>query len=272
MFNEFIELFSYSFVTRALIAGTLISLCAAVLGVVLVLKKYALIGHALADVGFASLSLALALKLSPIYVSFPLVILASFVIMFISQKKGVEGDIAIGVAATGSMAAGIIITSLTSGFNIDVSNYMFGSVLAMDVNDVYIGMILAVVILVVFVLMYNRLFIVTFDEKFAEACGINVTFYRFVISLLTAVTIVIGMRMMGTMLISSLVIFPAMSAQKIASSFKRVIISAGIISACCFVVGFFVSFLLNFPTGASVVVVNVVVLAILTLVKRIKTA
>ncbi len=261
-FEQVIQIFSYPFVIRAIIIGVLISLCASLLGVILVLKKYSLIGHGLADVGFASLSLAVALGLPPLYVSMPVVIIASFIIMAVSQNKGVQGDVAIGIAATVSLSFGVIITALTKGFNIDVYNYMFGSILAMNQSDLLLSSTLAIVVICLYILFYNRLFIITCDEDFARASGINVTFYQFLISFLTALTVVIGMRMMGTLLISSLIIFPAITARRVVKSFKVMVVLSAIISVVCFIAGILVSFIFNLPTGASIVIVNVVVMII----------
>ena len=257
-----------TFVQRALLVGTLVSLCAALLGVILVLKHYSMIGHGLAEVGFAALSLALALGLPPLYVSIPIVVTASFLIMLISQKQGVHGDVAIAVISTGALALGIIITAVTRGFNIDVYNYMFGSILAMSAEDVWLSIILSVVVIFLYLLFYNRLFLITYDETYAKASGINVTFYQFLISFLTALTIVLGMRIMGTMLISSLIIFPALIARRLVSSFKKAIIVSAIASIICFVLGILLSFVINLPTGASIVAVNAVVLLLATIFSK----
>ena len=267
--QDLIEIFQADFVWRALIAGIMISLSAALLGVILMLKRYSLIGHALADVGFASLSIAVAVGWSPLYVSLPIVIVASFLIMLISQKRAVNGDVAIGMVATASLAAGVIITNLTRGFNIDVYSYMFGSILSISKADVWRSTLLSFAVIAVFIVFYNRLFAVTFDESFARAGGIPVTFYQFLISLLTAVAIVIGMRMIGTMLISSLIIFPAVTAKKLAPGFKGVIFASALISVICFIAGFVLSCLYDLPAGASIVMTNVILLCAVSLLKYI---
>ncbi len=262
------ELFTTPFIMLALVTGILISFCAALLGVILVLKRYSMIGHGLADVAFAAVSLAVALGLQPsdhIFVTLPVVVAASFVIMQLS-KRGTKGDVAIGMVSTGSLAAGIIITAVAGGFNVDVSNYMFGSILASTKYDMYMALFLTVFVLAVFIVFYNRLFIITYDESYAEASGINVTFYQFLISFLTALTIVIGMKIMGTLLISSLIIFPAITAKRLVGSFKRLIgLSAAISVVCCFS-GFCLSYFCNLPIGASIVMSNIVLCALASLV------
>ncbi len=267
--NKFIDILSYPFMSRALIVGILVCLCASLLGVILVLKRYSLIGHGLADVGFASLSLAMATGISPIYISTPIVIITSFIIMYISQRKQINGDVAIGVFSTGALAFGVIITALSNGLNMDVYSYMFGSILAMTNTDVTMSIILSIIVITIFIIFYNRLFIVTVDENFARAGGINVTFYQFLISFLTALTVVIGMRMMGTLLISSLIIFPAVIAKKFARSFKGLIIFSAIISIFCFIIGMFISFLFSLPTGAGIVFINILTMVTCSIINVI---
>ncbi len=260
--DQIIQTIALPFVIRSLIVGIMISLSAALLGVILVLKRYSLIGHGLADVGFGAASLALALGISPLYISVPIVIIASFIIMAVSQNKGINGDVAIGVVSTGSLCFGVIITALTKGFNMDVLSYMFGSVLTAGNSDVFFSIALAAVVIGMFFLFYNRLFLITSDESFARASGINVTMYQFLISFLTAVTVVIGMRMMGTLLISSLIIFPTITARKLVNSFKSLVILSGCVSVFCFIVGIIISFAANLPIGASVVAVNIIMMII----------
>ena len=180
--TQLIEALSYPFVQRAIAAGVMISLCAALLGVILVLKQYSLIGHGLGDVGFASTSLAVALGLPVMAVSIPIVVIAACLIMFWSQRSKTGGDTAIGMVATGALSIGVIITAMSSGFNVDVNGYMFGSILAMSREDVIFSVVLSIVILVLFVVFYNRLFLITFDENFAKASGIRVGFYQFLIA------------------------------------------------------------------------------------------
>lgn len=258
--NEIIDILSYPFMIRAIIVGILVSFCAALLGVILVLKRYALIGHGLSDVGFAALSLATAIGVSPIYIATPIVIFASFIIMYISQSKKINGDIAIGIFSTGALSFGVIITAFSRGFNMDVYSYMFGSILAMNRTDLFVSLFLSVIVIFVFILFYNRLFIISSDENFARAIGINIRFYQFLISLLTAVTVAVGMRMMGTLLISSLIIFPAFIAKKLVRSFKYLVILSALFSIFCFVFGLIASLIFDLPTGAGIVLVNIIVL------------
>lgn len=267
--NGLISVLSYPFMSRAIIVGILVSLCASLLGVILVLKRYSLIGHGLSDVGFASLSFAMTVGASPILVAMPLVIISSFVIMYVSQNKKINGDIAIGIFSTSALAFGVIVTALSKGFNMDVYSYMFGSILAMSQVDVILSIILSIVVISIFIVFYNRLFLVTADEDFAKAIGINITFYQFLISFLTALTVVIGMRMMGTLLISSLIIFPAFIAKKFVRSFKYLVISSAFFSIFCFICGLLISFLFNLPTGAGIVLVNIITLLLSSIITNV---
>ncbi|MDU1414203.1 MAG: metal ABC transporter permease [Clostridium sp.] len=269
MFNVIQQLLSYSFIVRALIVGILVSLCAALLGVSLVLKRYSMIGDGLSHVGFGALSIAMALNLAPLQVSVPVVVVAAFLLLRISENSKIKGDAAIALIATSSLAIGVIVTSLTTGMNIDVYNYMFGSILAMSKSDVYTSIILSVVVILLFVLFYNKIFAVTFDENFAKATGTNTNIYNMLIAFLTAITIVVGMRIMGTLLISSLIIFPALTSMRIFKSFKGVVISSAIISIICFVIGIMTSFQFSLPAGASIVVINIVVFTIFYLIGKI---
>lgn len=265
----FIELLKYPFMQRAIVCGIAISFCAALIGVILVLKRYSMIGHGLGEVAFAALSLALVLGLPEMYIAIPIVIIASFIILIISQKKGESGDITIALVSAGALAFGVIITSLTNGFNIDVYNYMFGSILTMKISDVIVSIVLSIILVAVYIIFYNRFFMITYDEKYAKVCGINVTFYQFLIALFTAVVVVIGMRMMGTLLISSLIVFPAIIARKLTTSFKSMSIMSVIISILCFLFGLTISSILNLPTGASIVMVYIAVLIISIIWKKV---
>lgn len=256
--NVLSEMLSYPFMVRALFGGMLVSLCASLLGVSLVLKRYSMIGDGLSHVSFGALSIALAMGWSPLKVSIPVVVLAAFFLLRITENSRIKSDAAIAMISASSLAIGIIVTSLTTGMTTDVSSYMFGSILAMTKEDVVLSAVLCIIVLGLFVLCYNQVFAVTFDENFAKATGVNVGAYNMLISVLTAVTIVLGMRMMGAMLISSLVIFPCLTSMRVFKSFTSVVISSGILSLLCFLLGMMASYQFSTPAGASVVVVNLI--------------
>ena len=259
-------LFSYPFIQRALIAGTLVALCSALLGVSLVLKRYSMIGDGLSHVGFGAMAVAMALGAAPLAVAMPVVILAAFFLLRLSSHGSrLAGDSAIALVSSGALAIGVTATSLSSGSNVDVMNYLFGSILTMTAADVRLAAVLSLAVLLLFVLLYHRIFAVTFDETFARATGIRANLYNMVLALLTAVTIVIGMRLMGTLLISSLIIFPALGAMRVSRSFFGVAVGAAVLSVICFWVGVLASFLLSTPTGASVVLVDLAAFLLLSL-------
>jgi zinc transport system permease protein len=250
------ELFSYSFVVRAIIVGVCVSLCASLLGLPLVLRRYSMIGDGLSHVGFGTLAIAIPLGFSPLKVSIPLVMLAAFLLLRIREHSKLRGDAAIAIISCSSLAIGVIIMSMTVGMNTDICNYLFGSILAIKQEEVYLCVAISVVIFALFAFFYNKIFAVIFDESYAKASGTNIEFYNMLLALLTAVIIVIGMRIMGAMLISSLIIFPALTSMRLLKTFKSVIICSCILSVVCFMLGIVVSFAYSIPTGASIVAAN----------------
>ncbi len=270
MLETFLQMFEYSFMLRAIIVGVLVALCSALLGVTLVLKRYSMIGDGLSHVGFGALCIALAMNVAPLAVSVPVVVVAAFLLLQISENSKIKGDAAIALISSTALAVGVIITSMTTGINSDVNGYMFGSILAMSDADVVISLILSVAVLVLYIVFYNKIFAVTFDESFARATGTKTKIYNTLVSLLTAITIVIGMRIMGAMLISSLVIFPALTSMRVCRSFKKVVITSAIVSVVCFFTGLFLSFAYSMPAGASVVAVNAVAFAVFSVIGIIK--
>lgn len=270
MAELFETLFSYQFIQRALIVGTLVALCAALLGVSLVLKRFSMIGDGLSHVGFGAMAVALATGFAPMTVAMPVVIIAAFFLLRLNRNRRINGDSAIALVSSSALAIGVIATSLSSGSNIDVNNYLFGSILTMTEGDVTLSVILSSIVILLFLLLYHRIFAITFDESFARATGIRVSLYNMALALLTAVTIVIGMRLMGALLISSLIIFPALSAMRVCRSFRGVVIGAAIISVLCFWCGIVASFALSTPAGASVVLVDLIVFLLLALFQLLR--
>lgn len=249
----FLQMCSYPFLQRALIVGVLISLCAALLGVPLVLKRYSMIGDGLSHVSFGAIAIAAALGWAPLAFSIPVVVVVAFFLLRMRSAK-MGGDAAIAVFSASALAIGIIVTTLKSGMTTDVASYMFGSLLAMDRGDVALSCAISLAVLVLYLLCYRHIFAITFDESFSRAGGEKVELYTSLLAVLTALTIVLGMRMMGAMLISSLVIFPALTAMRLFKSFRAVVLSAAVTSVVCFIVGLFASYLLSLPVGAAVVV------------------
>ena len=258
-------MFSYHFIQRALIVGVLVSLCAALLGVSLVLKRYSMIGDGLSHVGFGALAIASAFNLAPLAVAIPVVVLSAVLLLRLRGNGRVKGDAAIAIISSSALAIGVIVVSVTSGMNTEVSSFLFGSILSLSRSDAVLSGILSLTVLVVFVLFYPRLFAVTFDETFSRATGTPADLYNTLLAILTAVTVVLGMRMMGALLISSLIIFPALSAMKLCRSFRRVVLCAAGISVICFLLGMTASYIFETPSGASVVVADLIAFALCSL-------
>ena len=254
-----LEMFTYPFILRAFAVGILVSLCAALLGVPLVLKRYSMIGDGLSHVSFGALAVAVACGFAPLAFSVPVVVASAFLLLRIAEHSRIGADAAIAVLSASALAIGIVVTSLTTGMTTDVDNYMFGSVLAMTKGDVALSVILSVTVLALYLLFYHQIFAVTFDESFSRATGLKVDTCNTLLAILTALTIVLGMRMMGAMLISSLVIFPALTAMRLFKSFRGVILCAAVTSVVCFCVGLTISFGFSTPVGATVVAADLTV-------------
>ncbi len=270
IFEEIIGMFSYSFMIRAMIVGGLVALIASILGVVLVLKRYSMIGDGLSHVGFGAMAVSLAFNETPLYFAIPIVIIAAFLLLRVSENSKIKGDAAIGLISSSSLAIGMIVNSLSNGTNIDLNSYMFGSILAIEKSEMILCVVLGIIIIGAFIYFYNPIFAITFDENFAKATGLKVEIYKTVLAVLTALTIVIGMRIMGTLLISSLIIFPALSAMRVTKNFKKVMIASIIISLVCFFAGLVVSYLIEIPTGASIVVSNLIMFMVMSLIGYVR--
>jgi len=264
------EIFSFTFMVRAIVVGLFISLCSALLGVNLVLKRYAMIGTALSHVGFATLAIAGVIDfafmggagladIAPLAISMPVVVAAAFVLLRLNENGKVKGDSAVALVSTSGFAIGVIVTSVTTGITLHICNVMFGSIFAVSHADMILSIILSVVVLGLFVLFYKQLFAVTYDESFAKATGTKVGVYKSLLAILTAVTVVLGMRLMGALFIASLTVFPALSAMRLCKQFLSVVIVAAIVGVSSFFVGMIVSFWFDLPPGASVVAVNLVI-------------
>ena len=263
-------MFSYSFILRAIIVGVLVSLCASLLGVSLVLKRYSMIGDGLSHVGFGAIAVATAFNWAPMEFTIPVVIIAAFLLLRLSENSSIKGDSAIAIISTGALAFGILVASMTTGMNTDINSYLFGSILAMTLNDVLLSVVLSAVVIVLFVLFYNKIFAVTFDETFSNATGIRANVYNMLIAILTAITIVLGMRMMGALLISSLIIFPALTSMRVCKHFKTVVIVSAVISIICFLLGLIISYFFSTPTGATVVVINIGIFILFSILGKLR--
>lgn len=266
---------SYPFVRYALIVGTLIALCSALLGVTLVLKRFSYIGDGLSHVAFGALAVATIFDIgNSAIVVMPVTVVAAILILRTGQNPRIHGDAAIAMLSVGSLAIGYLVMNLFStSANIsgDVCSTLFGStsILTLTKAEVWLCVILSVIVVVVFIFLYNRIFAVTFDENFARATGIKANFYNNLIAVITAVIIVLAMNLVGSLLISALVIFPALSAMRVIQNFRGVVIYAAVVSVFCALIGIVVSILFSTPVGSTIVVADIVVFLLSCLAKNI---
>ncbi len=263
------EIFASEFllrvVGRALAVGVLVSLCASMLGVCLVMKRYSMIGDGLSHVGFFALALSTVAGVGATYsmeFSIPVVVLAAVLILRMSRKTDgkINGDAACAVVSTGAVAVGTLLYNFTGGRSADICNSLFGSasVVTISDKDMWLSVVLSVAVILWFVCFAKRIFAVTFDETFASAAGMGTGAFGVMIAVLTGVTIVVGMKMMGAIMISALVIFPPLAAMQVAKSFRGTVVTAGVISVVCFVMGFFLACRFSLQTGAAVVTCDLI--------------
>ncbi len=265
-----VEILSYPFARRALIVGLLLSVSAALLGVNLVLKRFSMLGDGLSHVSFGAAAVGLACGVAPLQFSIPIVIVAAFLLLRLKQNSKINGDAATAIVSSSALAVGITVASLTTGMNTDISNYMFGSILALGKSEVIIATVCGVLIIGAYILFYQKIFTTAFDEVFAAVTGVKVRWYNSITAILTAVTVVIGMRVMGALLISSIITFPALSSMRICKHYKCTVIAAAVVSVISFLLGLLLSFMFDIPAGAAVVLTNLAVFLILSLVGKVK--
>lgn len=270
MTDFIMEMLSYPFLVRAFIVGSLTALCCALLGVSLVLKGFSMIGDGLSHVSFGALTVAMALNIAPLAFAIPVVIFAAFCLLKVQNNSKIKGDAAIALISSSALAIGLMAASLTTGLNSDVYSYMFGSILSMKQSDVSISIVLSVTVLLLFLLCYHKIFAITFDENFAKATGLPVSSFNMLIAFLSAVTIVLGMRMMGAMLISSLILFPCLISRQLFHNFLGVTICSGMISLISFFIGMLLSYQFDAPVSASIVLVNLAFLLLFMAISRLK--
>ena len=272
MFEVIREMLSYPFLVRAILVGLLVSLCASLLGVSLVLKRFSMIGDGLSHVGFGALAIASVANIAPLSLAIPVCIAASFLLLRMSESTRIKGDAAIAMLSAGALAIGVMVVSMTTGMNTDVYNYMFGSILSLSKADATLSITLSAIVLVLFVLFYPRLFAVTFDESFSRATGIPTRAYNAALATLSSITVVLGMRMMGALLISSLIIFPVLTAMRIGKRYLTVTLLSAAVAIVGFALGMVISYVYEAPSGASIVCVNIVLFLLFAVVSAVRNA
>ncbi len=274
VFSTLRDYFSYDFVRNAMIAAVLISLCAGLLGVVLVLKRYSMIGDGLSHVAFGAMAIAAVIGWTPMAVALPVTIGAAVLLLLANDRGLIKGDAAIAMLSAGALSVGYLLLNLfpsasTGKFSEET---LFGStsLLTLSSADVWTCLVLTLLVVVFFVFFYHRIFAVTFDERFARAGGVHVSVYRTMIAAVSGIVIVLAMKLVGALLISALIIFPALSAMRLFRNFRSVTICSAVLSVAGSLTGFLLSVLLSTPIGASVVAVHIVLFGIFSLVSAIR--
>ena len=277
MLAELLRYLEYPFVRYAIVAAMLISLCSALVGVILVLKRYSYIGDGLSHVAFGAMSIALVLGMiqQKMYLVFPITTVAAILILKSGQNKRVQGDAIVGMISTGALALGYLLMNLfppTANISGDVCSTLFGStsILTLSKAEVWLCVIASIFVLIIFVILYPKIFAVTFDENFSKAIGLKANQINLILAVIIAVIVVLAMNLVGSLLISALVIFPALSIMQLFKSFKAVLIGAAVLSEICTVTGMLVAILCSTPVGATIVTVDIIAFIICWLIRTMK--
>lgn len=266
----FLSLFGYVFIQRAFIAGSFVAALCAILGLFLVLRRLSLIGDGLAHVSFGAIALGLFLGLYPFYVAIPLVVAGALAILWLTQKARVYGDAAIGIVSAAGLSVGVVLASVSHGFNVDLFSYLFGNILTISSGEMIGSIALSVVVLVVTVFLYNDLFSTTFDEEYARVSGIRTNVINIILVCLVAITVVLAIRVVGVLLVSALLIVPAVAALQIARSFRTALILSAVSAVASVLIGIPLSFIGNLPTGATIVLLSLAWLGLAIMVRKLR--
>ena len=270
------DYFSYPFVWYALIVGVLIALCSALFGVVLVLKRFSFIGDGLSHVAFGALAIATVMNITNnMLVVLPITVICAILLLKTGQNTKIKGDAALAMLSAGALAVGYLIMSLFSGSgNVagDVCSTLFGSfsIITLSSWEVILCIVLSLVVITLFILFYNRIFSVTFDEDFARASGTRASLYNLLIAVVTAIIIVLAMNLVGSLLISALVIFPALSSMRVCRTFKRVVITSTVISVVCAIIGILTAIIFSTPVGPTIVLCNILAFLVCFVIGKIR--
>lgn len=275
LINIITSYLEYSFVRYALIAGILIALCSSLLGVVLVLKRYSFIGDGLSHVAFGALAIATVLRINnDMLVVMPITVLCAIILLGTGASSKIKGDSALAMLSVGALAVGYLMLNIfpsSSNISGDVCATLFGStsILTLTKTDIWICGIMSIIVILLFLLFYDKIFAVTFDEDFASASGIKVGFYNSMISIICAVIIVLAMNLAGSLLTSALIVFPAVSAMRIAKGFRNVVIISAVLSVICSLFGILSSIIFSTPVGSSIVVADIFAFILCYIVGRL---
>jgi zinc transport system permease protein len=252
-------LFHYHFIQKAIVAGCFIAILCSTLGVFLILKRLSLIGDGLAHVTFGSVAIGLLLRSQPMYAAVPLVMLSSLGILRLTERARVYGDTAIGIVSSLGIALGVILVSISGGYNVDLFSYLFGSILSIGNTEVITSIVLSVIVILIVSLFYNELVSITFDEESAKVSGIRTRRINEVLVVLTALTVVLAMKVVGIMLVSALLILPGAIALQVAKSFRATMIVAAAVAVFSVICGIWISFIANLPTSGTIVIINFII-------------
>ena len=269
---DLFDIFHYGFIARAMIAGVLIAAISALLGMFLVLRRFSLIGDGLAHTTFGSVAFVLLIGASPLYVTLaalPLVMIASLAIFKLTSSRKINADAAIGIVSSLGIAAGIIFASLSGGFNVDLLSYLFGNILTVNNTELFLSFIVFLIVVAMVISFYDDLFAVTFDQELAQSMGVNTIRINVILFLLTAIAAVLAMKVAGIMLVSALLIVPALTALQLSVSFRATMIAAVAFSILAVVCGIVFAFLLNLPAGATIVLLNIFFLLLVFVAKKL---
>lgn len=275
MLDKLVLYLQYPFVRYALIVGVLIALCSSLLGVTLVLKRFSFIGDGLSHVAFGAMAIAAVLNFSnEMFLVLPITIISAILLLRTGQNTKIKGDAAVAMISVGALAFGYLIMNIfstSSNLSGDVCSTLFGStsILTLTEREVWVCTVLSIAVVIIFILFYNKIFAVTFDESFAKATGTKADRYNLLIAVVIAVIIVLAMNLVGSLLISALVIFPALSAMRLFHSFKKVTICSAVLSVACALAGIIISILAGTPVGSTIVAVDVMAFVICYVAGRI---
>jgi zinc transport system permease protein len=266
-----LEILSYGFMQRAIIAGMFIAIACAFLGVFLILRRDAMIGHGLAHVTFAGVAIGLFLNIMPLAAALILAVLTALIILKLKEKAGIYGDTAIAIFSSTGFALGILLVSLSQDFTVDLFGYLFGDILAITSYEVVLSIALAILVVLIFTLNYRPFMYATFDRESAKVAGIKVNRLDILLTILTAVTVVLGMKVVGILLVSALVVIPAAAGLQLASNFKQSMVISALVASISVVAGVFLSFYLDFPASGTIVILSFVIFIFFFAIKRGKT-
>ncbi len=250
------DIFTYGFIQRALFTGIFVGTACALLGVFMVLRRYALIGHGLTHVAFGGVAVGLLFSRQPFWVTLIITLLASMGILKMQQRVKIYADVAIGIVSAVGMAVGVVIASVARGFNVDLMSYLFGSILTIGKTEFVVSIVISALVILFVILFYHDLFAMTFDEEAARAMGIRVDRYNYFFAAIAAFVVVVGMRVVGLLLVSALIILPAVTSLQISQSFRTSLILSAASAVLSVVMGVLISFLLDLPTGGTIVLFN----------------